>query len=551
MTTESLDSVDQAAYDQAEATVIALLRSAAPNLDLRKGTVLREFVVRPCAAFHALDNARYEHAQIVGSLQAIADNPGAATADDVNNILSNFNTTMRVGAVATGTARVYVAYNQLYYIPENFVLATGTGSRFRLASAYAVAQDPAEGQLQLFTAGDGAYYFLLPVIAEAVGAEYNLSAGTALNAEITFDGFITASAHATFSGGTDPETVATLLTRLPAAVSHRSLESQMSIESILRSPDHGAFGNDLIALSVRGNGHKEQLRDKHNAQGVAMGGKVDIYPRTFSAPATVVLQKTGTLIAPNTYQFIIEAADAPGFYAVRAVTDAESEVAPSMAFNTLPALGSYAILDVRSAVGLADTHHDFDAGNAVIETAYTQFQKAVITVQGVSDATAAQRVFRVELYVAPRLADIQAYVDGNLVRNLKADHVVRCPLLCLVGVRARVIAAAGAAVDTVSIRQQLAAYINSRSFVNQLTESELLAILHSANILRVDTSSSALSGFSLLGLIRDAAGIYHTLRGPSLDISAIADPSVLLTPSTVVFAADPADITVTVAREAP
>ena len=58
MSLESITSVTQTAYDQAEAAVIAMLRYNAPNLDLRLGTVLRELLVRPAASFYALNTSR-------------------------------------------------------------------------------------------------------------------------------------------------------------------------------------------------------------------------------------------------------------------------------------------------------------------------------------------------------------------------------------------------------------------------------------------------------------------------------------------------------------
>ena len=444
---------------------------------------------------------------------------------------------------------IKVQYDRTYYVPANFILEASGGVQYKVEQAYTASStvDVADDHLQLDGPQvDESYYFLLPVVAVNNGTEGIIDAGTALDALSSFDGYIAAEAYGTFTGGVDAETVDDVITRLPAAISHRSLESRKSIEAILRSPEGGNFDAQLQAVSVRGYGDADQLRDKHNAHGVAMGGKADLYVRTFGRPTTVVLQKTGTLIAPNTYQITIGVDDAPGFYAVRAVTDANDIVSPTLDFRTLPALGSYPILDTRGMSGTQATIHDIDESNGLIETAFTVYQTSVLTVTNVITGTADTHEFRVELYVAPDLAAIQTYVDRDDVRNLKADYLVRCPLLCLVGLRATVVPEQGATLDVPAMQQALADYINSRNFEATLTESELLGVLHQFQIARVNTSDDQIVGFSLQGIIRDASGALHTLQGHALDIANIADPAVLLTPQTCVFAAHADDIYITV-----
>jgi hypothetical protein len=549
MTMSTLNDVTQATFDQAEATVISLLRSAYPALDLRRGTVLREILVRPASAFYALEDDRYNQLRLTRSLTSIAQNPDAATADDVNHILANFNITTRVGSTAHGTALIKVRYDRSYYIPSTFVLEASGGIQYRVEQAYTVSSDSNASidSLPLYGPGaDQAYYFMLPVVALVAGEDSDITAGTALDATVAFDGFITAEAYTDFLGGTDAETVDELIARLPAAISNRSLDSRRAIEAILRSPDGGNFDGVLQALSVQGYGDAGQLRDKHNASGVATGGKVDIYVRTFQRPATTVLRKTGTLIAPNTYQFTLSRDEAPGFYAIRMVTDADVVASPVLDFENLPVVGSYDIVDARSTSGLTASIHDIDMANALVETAGTIYQTSTITVNHVSTGGGATHDFRVEIYVAPALAQIQDYVDEDTVRNVKADHLIRCPFLCLVGVRATVVAAPGAELNISAMQIAVADYINSRSFVTELTESEIIGVLHQFPIMRVDTSSDQQRGFVLQGILRDAAGAIHQLEGHTLDIAAVSDADCLLLPATCVFAAHTGDIIISV-----
>lgn len=122
--TESLLTVTQEKFDQAEAMVVSLLRDAMPNLDLRRGTVLRDLLVRPAATFYALEADRLAKAQATRSLETMATAPELATAEDVNAVLSNFAVTQRVGSKARGLARLSVAYSRAYTIDSGTVLAT-------------------------------------------------------------------------------------------------------------------------------------------------------------------------------------------------------------------------------------------------------------------------------------------------------------------------------------------------------------------------------------------------------------------------------------------
>lgn len=549
MNTESLKDMSQDQYDQAENTVISLLRSAYPTMDLRRGTVLRELVVRPAAAFYSLEGDRYAKLQQVSSLQLIADNPTTATVEDVNRILSNFNITQRAGANAFGTVYMQLATSRQYILDADFTLFTMQDLVYVLENSYTILAKPDSTdptQLQLYTNDDGTFYALVPVIAQTTGSAYNISAGTTLNATTTFDGFVAASAYTNFVSGADAETVNQLIARMPSAIAHRSLESRISIDSILRDPYQGNFGSVLVATSVLGYGDQGQLRDKHNAFGVAVGSRADIFVRTFAQPFVTTLMKTGTKIAAHTYQFTLGNTEAPGYYAIRAVSDETVISSPTLTFGALPILGTYGVLEVRSATGTTNTFHDINNANAGIETCGTVFQQAVVTVQDVLDDTAESRIFKVELYTAPSLTEIQTYVDSFNTRNIKADHLVRTPFICLVGVRANVTPITGALLDTGAIRQAIADYINDRSFTATLTESEILGVLYRYPIRQVDTSDDPITGLQLQGMVRDAEGVLHYLSGHALDIQSIANIHRMLLPSTCVFGVNPADINITV-----
>lgn len=537
-----LNNVTQADFDTAEAVIVSLVRAAYPALDLRKGTVIRDVLIRPAASIYALNTDRLADLQQKMSLATLQTDP-TATPSDVDAILANFNVTRNKGDKATGSIIVHVDGNRVYNIPSNLLWLTLDGLTYQTVQTYTVRLAPEAGDLTLYPATDAqSYYFILPVTAAATGAQYNVPQGTTMDPASVVFGFVSAEAYSNFSAGVDEETIAQVMTRLPAAVSYKALESSTAIDAKLREEFDSS--NVLIqATSVQGYGDLAQLRDKHNPMGFAVGSRVDVYTRTFASPTILTLTKTGTLIAPNTYQFEISRTEAPGYYVLRSISELDSSLTVSA--SGLPVAGSYAYLDVREADGLTDTFHDIDPANGMIESANSCYQKATITVTGVPESSA-QHQFKVEVYVAPGLADIQNFVDTRAVRNVEADYIVRCPFICLVNLEVVAYHSHNVTLDVDKMRQDIFNYINSRSFVSRLTRSELACIMFTNGVSRVDMSPT---GMMLQGILRDASGTIHTLQGDSLDLSHVTNGAHMLTQDTVVFAIELASIHITTIGE--
>lgn len=519
----SLTDVTQEQFDAAERVVIDLIRSAYPTLDQRKGTVLRDTLIRPDASLAALNVERVERLRRIISLSTMLED-GTATVTDVNAILANFNMHQLAGTYSTGSVRVKVDAVRTYTLAPGFTFVSLDGLQYRVQTLTVVKQNATTslGELPLLTATDNSYYFVVPVVAAAIGNQYNIAQGTALDTTIQLYGFISAAAYVNFTSGQDTESIQNAVSRIPASLSHRGLTNRTAIEAQLRArfDDTGLL---IQALNVQGYGDAAQCRDKHNVFGVAVGGRADIYVRTFTDPPIVTLTKTATRTEAGTYQFTIDAADAPGYYAIRSVTDVDGL-----------ALSSYQFTDIRTAYGINDTWHDISSDNGLVETAYSVFQDATITVTGVP-GSASTYTFKVELYCMSGLTDLQTYVDDQAVRNVAADFIVRCPLICLVTCTANVYYPLASPVDTEGLKSKLTAYINSRSFVSRLTRSELASVLLAEGVTRVELGTQ---GMQLEGRVRDAGGTWHTLNGDSLDLTAIEDAATMLTPDTCVFAAE-------------
>ena len=520
-----LNSITQDQYSAAEAIVIDSLRTAYPNFDLRQGTALRELLVRPEATISAQRSADTQELQSVMSLSTMAAT-GTATAAQVDAVLANFNMTQMAGTVATGTVVVKVSTARVYTVGAGAIFTTLSGLSFTTLTAVTAQQTPVPGTAQLFTATDGTFYVLVPVTSSGTGSQYNIASGTALSPTVPLFSFISASAYSPFSGGTDGETIAQAQSRIPAALSHRGLTSRTATEAQLRDNFNGSAVT-IQAVSVQGYGDVGQIRDQHTALGISVGSRVDVYTRNFVAAPITTLQYTGTLVSPGVYTFKIPAADAPGFYAIRTISDA-----------TGVAVGSYIFTETRGADGLSETFHDIDLNNIQVETAYTVWQNSIVTVHGVPAGTPTY-TFKVELYQNPGLQAIQSYMDDPAVRPSGADYLARSPLICLVSCKAAVYYSAANPVDPTVLAQKLAAYINSRSFVARLTRSELISVMLANGVTQVDLGAT---GMTLNGSVRGADGTVYQLAGDTLDISGIQDGNNLVAPATCVFLVEPQNI---------
>lgn len=545
----TLDDIDQDQYDAAESVIIELLRSHSPELDLRRGTAIRDLVIRPAAQFHALETARIEATRNTNSLQLVVNSAEVADIDVVDGLLANVGYSRQPGEFATGEVRVNVSVLKDYFIPNQYELEDGSGYKYVTEQAWTIRKDGATDsttELSLLPSETSSnnYYFILPMIGEVEGSQYQAEENEVMTPTgRELGGIDSFSVFKSFTGGINQESAQQAADSLPRSLSLRALESSRSIDSRLRN----SFP-DLIATSTIGYGDQEMLRDKHNVFGIAVGNKVDIYCRTFQAPTSVILSKTGTKVSDGVYTVTIDRGDAPGFSVIRSVTLVGQTSDGEISTNPIQ-LSTLNFTEVRAASETDQTYHEFATDNAVVETAFTAWQSATLTITDVPGVIVDgagtypdSLAFIVEAYLPPGLASIQSFIDYDGVRNLEADQVARGAVLCFVELSATVYKNPGVIVNLELMAQVLTDYINNKKFGELLTASELASVIHQFNIVRVNLDDTSESGFKLFGTIRDAGGNPITLSGNTLDISTVIDAENLVTPATTVFVADRRDI---------
>lgn len=521
----TLENVIQSDFDVAEALVISHVRDTYPGLDLRRGTVLREQLIRPASILQALNDAR---ALDKTSAITLADLKDKADPDisTINSLLSNFNLEYNSGSRSRGFVKIYFSGPGSYAIPAAAVFSTDDSVRFETDVGVVVTSGSATPTL--IKINDTRYYGVVPATAVEPGTVGNVPTGTNLTSSEKLVNLIGASAYSSFGGGTDPESVETAISRIKPALAQRSLANPVSVLGLFRDK----FGSVISGVSLQGFGAPAQWRDRMNVHGISHGGCVDAYVRTFNSAPISVLTKVGYKDSNGDYVVSLSRYDAEGYYAVRSVTDDDgSDTAvenPSV---------SYLFKDSRAAT----------SGNHSIPTAdlavFSVYQAGMITVMGVDD-TAESHEFKLEFYVAPGLGDIQAYADSDAIRNEGTDFLVRSPLLCLVGFKAVAYQTPGSDVSGLSLKTKIASYINGLGFKGKLSLSELIHVICSNGIQRVGMRPGELA---ITGRVLGADMVWRVMTGDTvLDLDDLKSERALIGSKTTVFVCDPYDVDIQV-----
>lgn len=528
MTTEDLT---KDAYSTAVKAAVDTVRAKHPNLDLRSGTAVRALVVEPGALLDATQRDVVNRLRTAMSLRAMSRET-TVPREDAEAVLSNFGIELGGGTKATGRVRVNLIGTAPVTVRAGVEFKTGDGVKFVVSETTSASIDPASGEEAIRPANGGKYYFTVPVEAAEVGESGNIRQGRSLECSIIIGSYYSSEAFSDFTGGEDGESIAAAVARIPSALAYRGMTNSLSVRAQLSSSmDDPSI---LRAVSCVGHRDRSQLRDKHNPLGIAVGGRVDVYARLFDIPGVASFVADGLLVehddARMTGTYRIALPDYPGFYAVRYVGPAED---PGR-------YGSFQHSLVRGAVLGASAEHDFDvtpcSSGSVCETAWSAYQNGEILVYADWDSSYGPvRQFKVDLYWTDGIRGLQDLVDSPEVRNVAADYVVRSPAICLVSMTAPLRLKAGSSATDSELEKAVRDYINTRSFTGRLTRSELANVLIQHGAESVDMGDA---GMRLAGRICGADGEWYELEGDSLDVTNVGPANAMISPGTVVFAAE-------------
>lgn len=531
-------------------SLIDMLRSEYPRLDLRRGTVLRDLLVDADAAVGAMYRAQAAEQRDSSSLLKLAERSESGEdvdKSDIDAAMSNFNMESVGGTKARGYVRVVVGTGNDHTVLSGVRFKTLSDGISFVSTADVTASSGGGPFPQHAGMTPGSWWFLVPVEAEEDGSAGNIEQGTAMDSELAIADFVSASAYATFSGGSDMETIGSVVSRIKSSLASRSLTTRSSVEAVLRDRFDGT-DNPIVAVSVCGYGNPAQLRDKHNLFGVAVGGRADVYVRNFTdLPVYRLDAVVGELVSSEdgsaTYSMSVGHSDVPGMAYVHSVSDRETR-----------SLSSYVHSDTWSASEDDVGWHDFDLSSGQTEAANTVWRDLRMSVSGVpfdgsaSDGAgtgAGDRMFSVEIVALPAAREIQDALDDGTVRNVAADYVVRCPMVVNVSVSAVARCLPSTPFDEKAAVDAICAYINGTGFPGRLTRSEISSVLMGMGARSVDLYDES---EMLHGYVYDANGVRHDMSGDALDVSLVEAPGAMLTADTCVFVAERRNVSVKVVR---
>jgi hypothetical protein len=284
--------------EEIENFFVLYLKERYPELDLRRGTAIRDLVLAPLAELFAATITK------VWTFDKLFR--GELPLDDetyqkfIETLGKNFLVERKYGERASGTVRVYVAKKKTYKVPA--------GTKFYISdNLYLIAPEeyvflPEELN---FNALEGSWFFDVAVVAPEVGSQYNTPAGTKVEPE-PFDGFVlSAEVVQDITGGEDVETIEAYLQRVQKSLTTRTLVSPRAIQTTLLE----TFDDLLVVTSV-GFGDPEMWRDWKEFFGVYAhtGGHVDIWLKYKTKP--IITQLTPDANGIIRYPGILKVLDA-------------------------------------------------------------------------------------------------------------------------------------------------------------------------------------------------------------------------------------------------
>lgn len=536
---QPIASLDPTVVAALQADMTARMQAAFPTLDFRRG-VFHDRVLYLSAVLAADEQDLIDRVQQSMSLLDIEANPALADPSLVEAVLSNFRMALGTGATASGNLTVVVSALAPLTIPAGMTFTAG-GVTLQTASATAVRTDVSQvtsaGDRVLSRQTDGNYAFSLPAAASAVGAAGNLRRGTAAVPDQAPPFFVRAYVQDDWTGGTDAETNAAAMARLQTGVAAPVFSNRSNIAAMVG--DDPTFSG-LVGLSILGSSDVEMTRARHGLFPVALPGYCDILARTASLPVRTALTKTASLVSKTSqggvWQFSVGRDDAPGFYQA-------TQIVPFGGDTTASGYGI--VSDVRGMDG-AGLSYVPDIQSAA-EAAYTRYQTAVIqfldtdTPVGSLSVGATQN-YTVVLSGQPLLAELQDYLSARSRRSPAGDVLVRAAVPCDLRVSATLYVPAGSASpSTSSIAQAMAGAVNGAGFAGALYASTLIDACAS-----LMPAGAVFGPIDLFGRIRRPDGVIVPLRNPAV-LQVPSDPVNGVSPRTVSFLLDPANISLTVA----
>ena len=535
---QDLTELDSDDVNQVLDRLAGQLQEMNPAIDLKRG-VFKDTVAYFHAVLETAIRTNLERYQSARSLQQIQADPSLADDGIVNEVLSNWGITRRIGTKAVGSVTIELDSARTITVPAGF-LFEADGKRYETVVSFVsrtnIGQVATVNDRLLIQLNNGNWAFTVEVEAAEVGLEYKLNAGDLIIPNRSLVSYVTSYATSTFSDGTNTETNADLIDELQLGISAKTLSNRTNMRSWLRSiPSYGSVTNQ----SIVGYGDPEMLRDKSTIFPISFGGRVDWYIRGQAPLQRSTFEVTATLLSisrsKSIWQFPVRNTVFPGFYEVSKIR----RLADSSLNSGFEILWDSRVNDLTGDGFIPDIRTVADGAYTAFQTATIQFEDTATDAGTMSVGDTSQYVC--EITGVPLIAELQIEVSSRDVRSYAADALIKAPVPCFVDITFTINKAAGDPVPNIdAIKSAVVEGVNQTGFIGRLDGSLLLDIIH--NYITDDISVTDLD---LFGRVRRPDGTVQYIRDS--DSLVIEDqPERMVTAKTVQFFAEVPNVSINV-----
>ena len=450
-----------------------------PTADIAPGSVLNELLIKLAATIQNPIKNDIDDLSQTNNVIKVIDSVNDTYNPIIDGIASNYSVTRNLGAKSTGKLKITVTSDDTLFIDAGFSFTqTVLKLNYLVPNSYRITTNPREEKdikLNRVSKNSTLYYFILPVVAENVGSQYQLYDKISLNLtrEDSLTGFVDAKAYGSFSTGLAQETDKELITRFKLGMSHKTLLTKDSIQSKISE-----LYPNLQDVSVVGSSDPEMTRNKQNILGISTLGTADVYLRTSIGLETLSILKPAKKTGDTQWTMSFDYKEAAGFYRIISILPENAGLTGTLEFTST--------FDYDNTI-----FKETNLVNNKYEGRFTKYQTTNVVftfdeslydlpIKNIGEEAS----FNVLITYQPNIADIQDLFLKN--RILCADYLVKAMLPCFVSIDLKLErnnTFGDFPVDL--LKQDIYKYINGLKIGEDLQASKIIDLCHNYDIKRV------------------------------------------------------------------
>jgi len=396
------------------------------NLDFSPVSGLNDTVVRPTAQIITIARAFVEEYAKSRTLYDALNATGNEKIVDA--LLSNFLIKRRSGSKTTGIIRVNVNDSSIsQYIAKTLKFKTSGGLSFFSTKDVVAKKNPSSAsETQIYSAGYGNVgYFIVDVIAEDNGEQYNINKDVQLSYEGSIDKVISIIYIGQTKGGENNESNSSVHNRIISSLSVRNMASPLAIDQTLRDKFER-----IIYTTSHGVSSKNMKRNAHNLFGIKSGCSCDVYIKNATYPSVKEIHLLASRIKEgNDYSekhkgkfFVrVSGSDFPGHYDVTSVQPISS--------NKI--IGSY---DILQKVRILDQSVKPNELYSVEESAFSKYASTDVIFSEDFASNNEEMAVMCSVTGLDDIGKIQDFVNNGDSQSALIDTLIRACVPCYISI---------------------------------------------------------------------------------------------------------------------